>query len=128
MWAPRAVYHDYYAGRARARQVRRLHVIREDGPLGWESGKQTLCGQHAWQVRNSQPVVIDPMPARPPEGLRWCPKCIGHLAEALGLLDDIAGEVAAYDPTLTDPGVKRFWQYVDEQREVRRKAMEAGPS
>jgi hypothetical protein len=99
--APRAVYHDYVTGARRGGQVRRLHIVREDGPRGWEPGKQTLCGQHAWAVTRSQPRIIDPIPARPPDGLRWCPKCIGHLAEVLGLLDDIAGEIAGYDPALS---------------------------
>lgn len=91
--APRAVYHDYYAGRKRGAQVRRLHILREEGPGNWEPGEQTLCGQHAWSVTRSNPVIISPLPARPPEGLKWCPKCIGHLAELLGLLDDVAGAV-----------------------------------
>lgn len=122
----RAVYHDYVAGARRGGQVRRLHIIREHGPAGWDPGKQTLCGQHAWAVTRSDPVIIDPAPARPPEGLRWCPKCIGHLAEVLGLLDDIAGEVTAYDPGLADLGVQRWWDFVDQQREVRRAALREG--
>ena len=117
---PRAIYRGYYAGGKRSDRVSRLHVIRETGP---HAGVQTLCGQAAYRCQHSDPVIISPLPARPPEGLRWCPKCIGHLAEVLGLLDDIAGEVAAYDPTLTDPGVDRWWKFVDEQRDVRRRAM-----
>ena len=92
--ARRAVYRGYYDGR-RAGQVRRLHVVREHGPAGWAPGKLTWCGQQVWAVTHSDPVILDPMPARPPEGLSWCPKCIGQLAELLGLLGEIAAQLAA---------------------------------
>lgn len=98
--APRAVYRGYWTGGKRAGQVRRLHIIREDGPAGWEPGKQTLCGQAAWKATHSDPVIISPLPARPPEGLTWCPACVGRQAELLGLLEEIAASVAAYDPGL----------------------------
>lgn len=101
MTAPRAVYRGYYTGHKRAGQVKRLHIIREVGPAGWEGGKQTLCGGHAWPVTNSESVIISPLPDRPPEGLAWCPACIGKQAELLGLLEEIAASVAAYDPALT---------------------------
>jgi hypothetical protein len=123
---PRAIHRGYVSGGRRAGQVRRLHIVREDGPPGWQPGTQTLCGQGAWSVTRSDAVVIDPIPARPPDGLRWCPKCVGHLAEVLGLLDDIAGEIAGYDPALIDLREDRWWAYVDEQREVRRAAMQGG--
>ena len=77
-----------------------LHIIREDGPKGWAPGKQTMCGQAAWDCRNSGAVILDPLPDRPPEGLAWCPKCIGHLAERLGLLEEIGSSLAAYDSGL----------------------------
>jgi hypothetical protein len=96
----RAMYCGYWTGHKRAGQVRRLHIIRESGPRGCPDGSQALCGQSAGQHRNSGPVIIDPLPARPPEGLLWCPKCIGHLAERLGLLDEIAASLAAYGPSL----------------------------
>lgn len=98
---PRAVYRGYPMTGKRAGQVKRLHIVRENGPKGWEPGKQTLCGQHAWPVTNSESVVIDPMPARPPEGLAWCPACVGRQAELLGLLEEIAARVAGYGPALT---------------------------
>jgi hypothetical protein len=92
----RAMYRGYHSGSGkRAGQVRRLHVIREHGPAGWEPGKQTLCGQHAWACRHSDPVIISPLPDRAPDGLAWCPKCIGLLAELLGLLGEIAASLAA---------------------------------
>lgn len=96
----RAIYRGYYGGK-RACEVKRLHIIREDGPKGWEPGKQTLCGQAAWPCRNSDPLVISLLPPRPPEGLAWCPSCIGKQAELLGLLEEIAASVAAYDPALS---------------------------
>lgn len=94
----RALARGYWTGRKRAGQVRRLHVIREDGPKGWEPGKQTMCGQAAWNCQNSDAVIFDPMPDRPPEGLSWCPACVGHLAERLGLLGEVASSLAAYEP------------------------------
>jgi hypothetical protein len=99
----RAIYRGYYAGGKRAGQVKRLHIVREDGPRGVVA-KYTLCGQAAWDCRNSDAVVLSPMPARPPEGLAWCPACVGKQAELLGLLDEIAASVAAYDPELTCAG------------------------
>jgi hypothetical protein len=100
MTALRAVHRGYWTGGKRAGQVRRPHVIRENGPKGWEPGTQTLCGQGAWGVQHSDAVILDPAPDRPPEGLAWCPKCIGHLAERLGLLDEVAASLTAYDPSL----------------------------
>ena len=44
----RGLYRGYWSGGKRAGQVRRLHIIREDGPKGWAPGKQTMCGQGAW--------------------------------------------------------------------------------
>ena len=90
----RAFRSGYYDGRPRAGQVHRIHIIREDGP---RPGRQAMCGQHAWKVTNSTPVVIDPMPAEPPDGLTWCPHCIGRLAEVLGVLWQIAGFLARLD-------------------------------
>lgn len=124
--AARAVYRGYVTEGKRAGRVRRLHVIRDDGPKGWEPGKQTMCGQHAWDVTRSDTRVIDPMPHRPPEGLTWCPSCIGRLAERYGLLNEIAGEVVSYDPGLVDLAGQRWWAYVDEQREARRGRMTGG--
>jgi hypothetical protein len=71
------------------------------GPCGWKDWKRTLCGQAGWGCQNSDPVIIEPLTDRPPEGLSWCPERIGHLAEVLGLLDEIAASLAAYDPSLT---------------------------
>ena len=98
----RGLYRGYWSGGKRAGQVRRLHVVREDGPKGWAPGKQTMCGQAAWDCRNSGTVILDPLPDRPPEGLAWCPKCIGHLAERLGLLEEIGSSLAAYGLHLTE--------------------------
>jgi hypothetical protein len=57
-------------------------------------GDQTWCGQLATPHKNSEPVILDPMPAVPPEGLAWCPQCIGHLAEEMGRLSEVAGMLA----------------------------------
>ena len=90
----RAIIRGYVSGGKRAGQVRRVHIIREEGPRGWEPGKQTLCGQGAWGTRGSDPILFDPMPAQTPDGLSWCPKCIGHLAERAGMLDKVAAMLA----------------------------------
>lgn len=87
----RAIHAGYYDGRARAGQVRRLHILRETGR--W-AGRQAMCGQGAYPVTHSTPVVLDPMPPKPPDGLAWCPKCVGLLAEHLDVLDRFATELA----------------------------------
>ena len=73
----RAFYRSYVHAGRRAGQVRRLHILREDGP--W-AGKQGECGIHAWNVTRSEAVVIDPMPATPPVGLEWCSLCVARHA------------------------------------------------
>ena len=94
MRPPRAFYRGYHSGSdRRAGQVRRLHVIREHGP-GDRVAAYGMCGTSAGPHRNSAPVILDPMPADPPQGLSWCPSCIGHLAEALGMLGSVAAVLA----------------------------------
>lgn len=51
-----------------------------------EPGRQTLCGQQAWGTAKAAMVVVDPLPTSPPEGFTWCPMCVGHLAEWMGLI------------------------------------------
>lgn len=99
-----AFYRGYVTGGNRAGQVRRLHILRDTSTRSHFAGKQGWCGTTGWNVTHSETVFISPLPMRPPEGLRWCPSCIGRYAERIGLLDDIAGEVAAYDPGLTEAG------------------------
>lgn len=86
----RAFYRSYVHNQRRAGQVTRFHIVREDGK--W-ANRQALCGIHFWGVTHSEPVVFDPMPAEPPEGLRWCPMCVGRLAEQLGNLDLLVREL-----------------------------------
>ncbi len=90
---PRGVYSMYKSTR-----VSRLHVIRDAwmdaSTLGRErtripAGSQTLCGQHAWGTLKAPATVLDPLPAAPPQGLTWCPTCLGLLAERLGVLDRV---------------------------------------
>jgi hypothetical protein len=100
----RAVYRGYHQRGKRSARVTRLHIIRET-PVArhrpeWHSlreqpAEQTWCGQFATPHTNSEPVIFDPMPEKPPEGLSWCPACIGHLAEELGLLGEVAARLAA---------------------------------
>jgi hypothetical protein len=102
--ALRAVYSAYPNGGKRAGQVKRLHIVRETSTPSLSAGRSTLCGQGAYPVTNSDRVIITPLPARPPEGLSWCPKCVGHAAELFGLLDEIGAWLAAYGPVLTARG------------------------
>lgn len=88
----RAFYRGYHAATGRrAAQVRRLHVMREDGKF---AGKQALCGAAGWGHTHSPPVVIEPIPATPPDGLSWCRSCVGHAADLVGMLDRFATTVA----------------------------------
>jgi hypothetical protein len=88
----RAFYRGYHAATGRrAGQVRRLHIMREDGKF---PGRQGLCGTTGWGVTNSPPVVIDPMPEQPPAGLEWCRACVGHASALVGRLGDHAAEIA----------------------------------
>jgi hypothetical protein len=91
--AVRTVERGYVASTGRrAGQVRRVHVIREEGPRGWDNsefGNQTLCGQGAWKGQNSPPIIRY-APHELPEGLTWCPKCVGQLAELLGRTHAVA--------------------------------------
>lgn len=92
----RAFYRGYSAATGRrAKQVRRLHVVREDGKF---AGKQGLCGAPGWGVTHSPPIILNPMPAEPPAGLDWCRACIGHAAAVVGQLDAFARIVAAAAP------------------------------
>lgn len=120
---PRAVYRGYSSKSGkRAGQVRRLHVIREHGPGDAPPGSQTLCGQSAGRHTDSPAVIISPLPDRPPDGLLWCPKCIGHLAERLGLLGEVAASLAAYGSFL-DGEIEAAH---DRERDRRRAALVAG--
>ena len=105
--AARAFYRGYVQGSRRAGQVRLLHVIR-DTPVAHHghqfhalSREYGWCGTSAGRHRNSDAVVISPLPGRPPDGLRWCASCTGHLAEHYGLLAEVAASLAAYDPELS---------------------------
>jgi hypothetical protein len=95
-----AFYRGYVTGGRRAGQVRRLHILRPTGTRSLDPGKLGYCGTGAWKCRGSDPVLVSPLPATPPEGLAWCPACVGRYAEDVGLLGEIAAEVAAWDPGL----------------------------
>lgn len=74
---PRAYYMSYVANGKRAGQVKRVHVIREDGK--W-AGRWAHCGQSSSPVTKSVPVILCPIPFVLPEGLTWCSKCVMRLA------------------------------------------------
>lgn len=109
----RAVYRGYWQGGKRSARVTRLHIIRETPVAGHRSAyrphreraaAQTWCGQSAGRHTNSEPVILDPMPPAPPEGLSWCPACIGHLAGQLGVLGDVAARLTAAGDRSEVPG------------------------
>lgn len=87
----RAFFRSYVHLHRRSARVTRLHIMREDGPY---AGRQGLCGTAGWGVTRSEPIVLDPMPAAPPDGLTWCPACVGRLAELRGVLAGWAAELA----------------------------------
>jgi hypothetical protein len=91
----RAFYRGYNAATGRrAAQVRRLHIMREDGRY---PGRQGECGTAGYDVTNSPTVILDPAPPMPPEGLTWCPKCVGLAAARTGLLEQWAAQLAGAD-------------------------------
>ncbi|MFD5508961.1 hypothetical protein ACFWIB_14460 [Streptomyces sp. NPDC127051] len=95
----RAFYRGYSAATGRrAAQVRRLHVMREDGGF---AGRQGLCGAPGWGVTHSPAVILDPLPTQPPPGLSWCRSCIGHAADLVGQLDAFAHIIAALNDLAT---------------------------
>lgn len=88
----RTVERGYPSGASRrSRRVTRVHVIREEQPRDWRGGDSahTWCGQHAYDVTGSRALVRE-APHPLPEGLAWCPKCVGHLAEHAGRLGEVA--------------------------------------
>lgn len=91
----RAFYRSYNTATGRrAAQVRRLHIMREDGGF---AGKQGLCGAPGWGVTHSPPVILDALPSEPPDGLEWCRSCVGHAADLVGQLRAFARLIAACD-------------------------------
>jgi hypothetical protein len=77
MAEPRAFYRSYPDDGKRAGQVKRLHVMREDGTF---PGRQGHCGIQATDVTNSRAVVLNVIPCVPPDGLTWCGSCVLVLA------------------------------------------------
>lgn len=72
MSEPRGFYRSYQSTR-----TCRLHVMRETGK--W-AGRQGWCGTNAGDVTDSVAVIVQPLPAVPPDGLTWCGGCVGRLA------------------------------------------------
>ncbi len=90
--AARGYHSAYGTPQRRAAQVRRLHVVNDTGP---RPGRQTCCGQIATSRFKGAAVILDPLPATPPDGLTWCPTCIGRLAEQTGFLATFAAMLSA---------------------------------
>jgi hypothetical protein len=92
-----AFYHGYLSTRTvllhvlRDVPVKRNRYPYDDEGHDWGQG---WCGTSACNTTRSVTQFLDPLPARPPEGLDWCPKCLGHLAKRLGLLT-VVGEMLA---------------------------------
>lgn len=87
-----------HQGDRRSARITRFHIIREDGKWG---GLQGFCGQRctdsgdrAWdRGPDSVAVIIDPLPLVPPDGLVWCPACLGHLTQRRGRAHQVAALV-----------------------------------
>jgi len=96
----RAFYRSY-----RSVKVTRVHILRDDNsrPLrathrahdNLPARPQAECGTSAGQHCGSEPIILDPMPLAPPDGLTWCPLCLGRLAERAGLLGELGERLAA---------------------------------
>ena len=91
---PRAFYRSYDDNGQRAGQVKRLHVMREDGKF---PGRQGWCGTQAGDVQNSRAVVLNALPFVPPDGLTWCGNCVIVLARRA--LRDDPGPINDIDAT-----------------------------
>lgn len=87
----RAFSRGYLRNGRRGNQVKRLHIMREDGKF---PGRQALCGVHGWSVTKSDPIILDPIPVVPPDGLYWCATCVGEYAEVLDQLGTVAAVLA----------------------------------
>lgn len=96
----RAFYRSYVQDGNRARQVKRLHIVREDGKY---PGRYGFCSIHFGDVTMSKGHVIEPLPAVPPSGLSWCGACLGGYAERVGLADHVAAILAAADEPAERP-------------------------
>jgi hypothetical protein len=108
----RAFYRGYADTTTRAGQVKRFHVMREDGTF---PGRQGLCGIHGWDVTNSTTQIFDPMPFDPPEGLTWCDPCITRYVEWRGsaLLAPVAIQYAIPSPS---PDLRVVFMIAAEER------------
>jgi hypothetical protein len=84
----RTCQRGYVRDGQRAGQVQRVHVVREHGPKE-QHGTSTLCGQFTGAHRQSQGIFRD-APHELPEGLSWCPTCVGKLAEQTGRTAEVA--------------------------------------
>ena len=87
--AIRTCQRSYVQDGARAGQVRRVHVVRETATRSLSAGDLTLCGQGTNTHRQSE-GIIRLAPHDLPEGLSWCPTCVGRLAEQLGRTSELA--------------------------------------
>jgi hypothetical protein len=84
----RTCQRGYVQDGRRAGQVRRVHVVREEGPKG-QRATETLCGQSTGPHVESQAIIRE-APHDLPEGLSWCPTCTGRLAEQQGRTAEVA--------------------------------------
>lgn len=93
-----AFYHGYLSARTTL-----LHVLRDTPVRRYVSPHssgadhdwgQGWCGTSATNSTRSVTVFLDPLPTQPPDGLVWCPTCLGRLAGRLGLLG-VVGELLA---------------------------------
>lgn len=78
--------------------VRRVHVLREGRARPrpkWRTDKTAVkegwCGTMGWDRSDGVGrFALDQMPLTPPAGFTWCPACIGHVLEELGMIGAVA--------------------------------------
>lgn len=107
-WQPFYSGYNAQAGR-KPRQVQRVHIAAPPGLIrnhrvtpgyGRPSGEihQAVCAVAAYGTAKAPVIPHDPA-APLPEGLTWCPTCLGKTAEHLGASGQLAALVLPLLPT-----------------------------
>lgn len=91
----------YYDGHDRAARVTRVHLIPPPGTFPRRGGPSAACGQPWWDVQNAPRTAV-PLDGPLPDGLTWCPKCLGIAAEVLGVADAVGRLVVAKASAVND--------------------------
>lgn len=94
-----AYYSGYYDSATRrggkpAGQVRRAHLVAPPEEFRRSVRETAFCGTYAHDTTHAPKAVIE-APYTLPEGIVWCPTCIGRAGEALGIIDLLVAAVLA---------------------------------